>query len=168
MYRGEVVYGRTAKAYNRELRKVYRHTKREKGQIRKPEETWIRTEVPRLRIIDADLAARVDPRLDDRRTRYKASLARNDGRAPEKTHGKYLLSGGMLICSTCGGHFEARKNSWREREPGGHAAHVYACATRRRKPGVCPNTLALRIAETDDAVLSNLAAGRAESVADRS
>ena len=30
---------------------------------------------------------------------------------------------------------------------------VYVCATRRRKPGVCTNTLALPIAETDDAVL---------------
>lgn len=60
----------------------------------------------------------------------------------------------MLICPTCGGHFEARKNPWREREPGGHRAHVYICATRRRQPGVCPNTLALPIEDTDDAVLS--------------
>ena len=25
---------------------------------------------------------------------------------PEKAHGKYLLTGGMLICPTCRGHFE--------------------------------------------------------------
>lgn len=166
LYRGEVVYGRTAKAYNRELRKVYRHTTREKGQVPKPEETWIRTELPALRIIDAELAARVDARLGDRRERYLASVKRNDGRAFEKAHGRYLLSGGMLICPTCGGHFEARKNPWNpsrktaESLPpharSGHPAHVYICATRRRKPGVCLNTLALPIEETDDVVLSIL------------
>jgi hypothetical protein len=30
---------------------------------------------------------------------------------------------------------------------------VYVCSTRRRKPGVCTNTLTLPIAEADDAVL---------------
>ena len=156
LYRGELVYGRTAKAYGRELRKVFRGTKREKGQIRKPEETWIRRDAPELRIVDADVAERVDARLQDRRERYAAAKSRNDGRAPHKTHGKYLLSGGMLICPTCGGHFEARKYPWRVHEPGGHAGHVYICSTRRRKPGTCSNTLALPIADADDAVLSTL------------
>ena len=53
LYRGELVFGRTMKAWGRELRKVHRRTKREKGQIRRPEETWIRRDVPALRIIDA-------------------------------------------------------------------------------------------------------------------
>ena len=30
---------------------------------------------------------------------------------------------------------------------------MYICSTRRRKPGICNNTLALPIAETDDAIL---------------
>ena len=150
LYRGEVVYGRTAKAYNRELRRVRRGTKREKGQIPKPEETWIRTVVPELQIIDAPLAARVDARLESRRSRYLESRARNDGRAPEKAYGRYLLSGGMLLCPTCGGNFEVRKYPFRGKPP----SPVYMCATRRRKPGVCTNTLALPVAETDDTVLS--------------
>jgi hypothetical protein len=154
LYRGEIVYGRTGKAYNRELRRVYRGTKREKGQIRKSEDTWLRRDAPALRIVDANLAARVDARLDERRTRYLASVAKADGRSPEKSHGRYLLSGGMLICPTCGGHFEARKYPWRVQERGGHPGHVYICSTRRRKPGVCSNTLALPIAETDETVLS--------------
>ena len=158
LYRGEVVYGRTSKAYGRELRKVHRHTTRERGQIRKPEATWTRCLMPdveqRLRIIDPDLAARVDAILDDRRERYVASRIRKDGRAPEKAHGKYLLSGGMLLCPTCGGHFEARKYPWKVGAKEGHAGHVYICSTRRRKPGVCPNTLALPIEDTDDTVLS--------------
>jgi site-specific DNA recombinase len=148
LYRGEIVYGRTAKAYNRELRKVYRHTKREKGQIPKPQEGWVRVQAPHLRIIDAELAEKVDARLTDRRVRYKQSL--KTGHHPDKAAGRYLLSGGMLLCPTCGGHFEARKYPWR-----GKGAHpVYMCATRRRKPGVCSNTLALPIEATDDEVLS--------------
>jgi DNA invertase Pin-like site-specific DNA recombinase len=162
LYRGELVYGRTAKAYNRELKKVYRGTKREKGQIPKPEDTWIRRDVPALRIIEPALAAKVDARWQDRRTRYLASKARNHGlkkgdrTAPEKATGRYLLSGGMLLCPTCGGNFEARKHPWRRRgnETYEHYGNVYICSTRRRKPGVCPNTLALPIAETDDTVLS--------------
>jgi site-specific DNA recombinase len=153
LYCGEIVNGQTMKAYDRELRKVYRNTKREKGQIHMPEDTWFRSEewADKLRIIDPALAELVDARLHDRRTRYLAAVAK--GKGHHKTHGKYLLSGGMLLCPTCGGHFEARKNPWRVHEPGGHPDHVYICSTRRRKPGVCPNTLALAIDETDDTIL---------------
>jgi hypothetical protein len=73
----------------------------------------------------------------------------SDGRVPERAPGKYLLLGGMLVCPTCNGHFEARKYPWK-----GNPGEVYICATRRRKPGVCTNTLALPIATTDDQVLS--------------
>jgi site-specific DNA recombinase len=163
LYRGEIVYGRTAKAYGRELKRVYRETTREKGQIPKPEETWIRVDPKiaaeveaRVRIIDPEVAERVDERLADKRERYLAAVAKGDNRAPHKTHGKYLLSGGMLICQVCGGHFEGRQNPWRQKEPGGHPAHVYVCSTRRRKPGVCGNTLALSIEEADEVILSEI------------
>ncbi len=147
LYRGIVVYGRSAKAYGRELRHVYRDTKREKGQIRKPEDTWVRLVNEDLRIVDPVLAERCDALRQDRRTRYLASVAKG-GRVPERAHGKYLLSGGLLVCSTCGGHFEARNAPWRG------SREVYICSTLRRKPGCCTNTLALPIAATDDAVLS--------------
>ena len=144
LYRGEVVYGRTKKAYGRELGK---RSKREKGMLPVPEANWRRRHDPDLRLIDPDLAARVDARYQDRRTRYLASVAKG-GRVPERAHGKYLLSGGMLVCPQCGGHFEARIRPWKG------VREVYICSTRRRKPGVCTNTLALPIAETDDDVLS--------------
>jgi site-specific DNA recombinase len=144
LYRGTVVYGRTAKAYGRELGKG---KQREKGMIPLPEDRWLRLERPALRIVEADVAARVDARrLDRRTTRYLASVAKG-GRVPERAHGKYLLSGGMLVCPQCGSHFEARIAPWKGQ------ANVYICSTRRRKPGVCTNTLALPITETDDDVL---------------
>ena len=87
----------------------------------------------------------MDARRHDRLTRYHASVAKG-GKVPERAHGTYLLSGGMLVCPTCGEHFEAVKSPWK-------AEGVYVCATRRRKPGVCTNTLALPIAVADNAVL---------------
>jgi site-specific DNA recombinase len=144
LYRGEVIYGRTKKAYGRELGK---RSGREKGMLLQPESAWLRRDAPTLRLIDPDLADRCDARRQDRRTRYLASVAKG-GRVPERAHGRYLLSGGMLICPTCGGHFEARITPWHG------VREAYICSTRRRKPGVCSNTLALPIAETDDDVLS--------------
>src|SRR5207245_1816329 len=93
VYRGDVVFGRTASAYGRELKKAYPHTTRESGQIPKPEETWIRRTVESLRIIDVDLAARVDARRDS--WHHRAQAAKAKGRAPQNASGKYLLSGGM-------------------------------------------------------------------------
>jgi hypothetical protein len=52
----------------------------------------------------------------------------------------------MLICPTCKGHFEAIK----------YPLPAYVCATRRRKPGSCPNYLTLPMAETDGIVLDML------------
>ena len=114
--------------------------------VPRPEDRWLRLDQPALRIVDPDVAARVDARREDRKARYVASLAKG-GRVPERAHGKYLLSGGMLVCPQCGGHFEARIAPWKG------VREAYICSTRRRKPGICTNTLALPIAETDDAVL---------------
>lgn len=147
LYRGEGVYGRTAKAYGRELKKVYHDTPREKGQVPRDEGTWTRFACPA--IIDAELAASVDERRADRRGRYLASLKKPRSRMPEKAHGKYLLSGGMLVCPVCSGHFEVLKTPWKS-----DTDAVYVCSTRRRKPGVCPNTMAMPMAETDDIILS--------------
>ena len=147
MYRGELVYGRTATAWGRELGRG--RSSEDHAQIRQPEDTWTRVYNDDLRIINADLAERCDKRRLGMRRRYFASKARNDGRVPERAHGKYLLTGGMLVCPTCGGNFEALKVPWK-------GNGVYLCSTRRRKPGVCTNTLVLPMAETDDAILSTI------------
>jgi hypothetical protein len=104
-------------------------------------------DAPALRIIGVDLAERCDRRRLHMRTRYLKSLAKG-GRVPERAHGKYLLTGGMLVCPTCGGHFERLKEPWREA--------VYVCATRRRKPGICTNRLTLPVEVTDDTILSTI------------
>ncbi|MGE0361468.1 MAG: recombinase family protein [Vicinamibacterales bacterium] len=145
LYRGEIVYGRTTSAYGRELGKLYRAGRvKEKAQIPTPEGSWTRVQDDAMRIVDLDVIARVDALRQDRRSRYLSSLGgARQGRDPEKTHGKYLLTGGMLVCPTCLGHFEAIKYP----EP------AYVCATRRRKPGACTNTLMLPMRYADDVVL---------------
>jgi hypothetical protein len=105
--------------------------------------------MPELRIIDPALEALVEARLADLHERYKGGIARKGLRTPERATGKYLLSGGMLVCPTCKGHFEAFKSPWRKEG-------VYVCSTRRRKPGICGNTLELPIAENDEMVLAFL------------
>ncbi len=149
LYRGEVVFGRTTTAEGRDLRKVHPKTIRETGQIPCPEDSWFRSEqwADRLRIINADLAARVDARREEKRRRYVASTVQRGTHVPERAHGKYLLSGGLLRCPTCSGHFEAVKAPWRK------GAIFYVCSTRRRKPGTCANTLSVPMAEADAAVL---------------
>ena len=152
IYRGVMVFGKTRKAYGRQLGKhLFRSngTKREKGQIPVPPEKWIRVDKPEYRIIDVDLAERVDAVRGEKRDRYFASIAKG-GRVPERAHGKFLLSGGMLVCAECGANFEARVAPWKG------LSNVYICSTRRRKPGVCSSTLALPIVETDNAVLQEV------------
>ena len=144
IYRGILRFGVSKKAYGRELG---RGATSEKGMIVRPEEEWLVQQLPEARIIDPDLEQRVDFIRKDRMRRYKESSAQ--GRAPQKAHGKYLLSGGMLICPTCGGHFEARKAPWK-----GNPGDVYICSTRRRKPGLCTNGLALPIARADNMLLA--------------
>ena len=63
---------------------------------------------------------------------------------PERANGKYLLSGGMLVCPTCGGNCEAVLKPWGKADAG-----IYVCATRRRKPGACSNMLTLPMDEAD-------------------
>jgi hypothetical protein len=101
-----------------------------------------------LRIIDADLAARVDARRADKKSRYLQSRV-SSRRMPEKAHGRYLLTGGLLVGPTCGGHFEVLLQPWKK-----DGSAVYVCSTRRRKPGACTNTLTLPMRETDETILS--------------
>ena len=75
------------------------------------------------------LAARVDAR-GWTGARATSRRSRRAARVPERAHGKYLLSGGMLVCPTCGGHFEARKS-----RRGRATRHVYICCDAATEAG---------------------------------
>ena len=68
-----------AKAWGRELGP--HRGAREKGQIKKPSDQWITREVPELRIITPDLAARVDARRTAWRQQQKTTAARSSSGA---------------------------------------------------------------------------------------
>lgn len=140
-YRGVVEWGKTRNARKREFKRLRPHSRKEEGQVHTPESEWLRREDESLRIIDVGLAAAVDARRAVWGERTEVAKAK--GRAPQNAGGKYLLSGGMLVCGDCGGHFEAYVTSWKP-EP------VYVCATRRRKPGVCGNKAAIPIFDADN------------------
>jgi DNA invertase Pin-like site-specific DNA recombinase len=144
LYRGTVVFGRTAALWGHELGRG--HSDEDHAQMAQPQEHWITREVPELRIVDEGLAEQCDRRRREWRRRCSAS----PGHTPQRAHGKYLLSGGLLVCSTCKGHFTGYVSPWT------HEA-VYLCGTRRQKPGTCSNSLRLPMAETDEAVLEIVA-----------
>jgi DNA invertase Pin-like site-specific DNA recombinase len=112
-----------------------------------PEAEWKRTPTPWTKIVPDDLAARVEARREDTRTKYLAG--RETGLHPERVRatrpGSWLLSGGLLVCSQCGSPAEARSQRM-----------VYICRTSRRQPGACSNRIAIPIAAMDDAVLRSL------------
>jgi hypothetical protein len=62
----QVVYGWSAKAYGRELRKVYRDSAREKGQIPQPKDKWVEKPMPQCRIVSPQLTDRVEERWPGR------------------------------------------------------------------------------------------------------
>jgi hypothetical protein len=99
-----------------------------------PESEHVTFYNPEWRIVSDALADAVDACFADEGRKKFAS--KPGARA------KYLLSGGMLLCPTCGGRFEALNGKY------------YVCATRRHAgTSVCANPLALRIEVFDDVVL---------------
>ena len=111
LYRGEVIWGKTANKEGRALGKRKRRdgTEMDMAQFPQPEETWLRLRIDDLRIVDLELAARVDALHEHKRARYFTQQVQNGTTVLERTHGKYLLTGGMLVCSACKANFEAVK-----------------------------------------------------------
>lgn len=144
LYRGLLTYGTSARAYGRELGRA--RAGRERGQVALPEASWIRVQMPHLALVDVETAASVDARLDAQRAAYAPDAKAR--RQPIKRAPKFLLSGGALVCPTCGMPFEGRSGtSWRGRS-------VYVCASRRRRPGSCSNRLVLDCGPVDASVLA--------------
>jgi site-specific DNA recombinase len=140
-YRGQTVYGRATK---RDIAGVIRHE-------RAPEAEWLRVDVPQLRIVPEELAAKVDARLADLHAR---SIRMHDGTLRGRPRGRppgegspYLLVG-LLSCGVCGGSMEVISRSVGR----GRRAYGYHCMVARRK-GVCANKAWAPMGSTDSAVL---------------
>ena len=120
LYRGLVVYGETKK---RDVDGT-----RLSGRAARTGAP-ITVDRPDLRLIDPDVIAQVDARLEERRHAYlRGAKGRLLGRP---TAGRYLLSG-LLACE-CGATFEAVRGR-------------YCCSARRRKgPSVCANDVTIPI-----------------------
>ena len=89
------------------------------------------------RIIPQDIADMIDQRFAENKLKGR-------GVGSHTTKGampRYLLSGGLVKCPTCGGNFEASRG-------------FYECAVHRRKgSSICDNRLRLKIKDMDESVL---------------
>lgn len=132
IYRGEFAYCRTGMRYGRETKQ----RDVEKAKRKNPESDWIRVRRPELRIVSEELARRVDARLSE------GGRLQAEGR--HRASYRYLCSG-LIVCPDCGAGFEA----W------GHRG-VYACSSRRLRPGICATRINLPILETDQQILASL------------
>ena len=130
LYRGRLIWGR------REWRKDPDSDRRERRyRLRDPSE-WVEVDVPDLRIVDADLARRVDAELERRSRPVDAA-----GTASRR-RGRHLLSG-LIICGACGSRFTIVGRDY------------YRCA-RNRERGTCANTASIRRSVVEEAALSAL------------
>ena len=137
---GQVVYGRTRKLWGRDLPKELRE--REVAQVSTERKDWLSVARPELAIIEPAVAAAVEARLAEEAKRLAEARVRRPRCKPESGVGKYLGTGGLLVCRTCGGHYEVADKRF------------YACSTHRRKGnGSCTNTLRLPVASTDAILL---------------
>jgi site-specific DNA recombinase len=108
-------------------------TGRENGRLN-DESTWIRTEVPHLRIISDELWAKVKA--------YQKAL---DERGPTSAHKKRpeRLFSFLLKCGECGGGYSKV------------SASQYGCSAARNK-GTCTNRLTISEKRLEEAVLGSL------------
>lgn len=102
--------------------------------VKNAEEAHVTFFDPNWRIVPDALAEAVAARFADE--------SRQKFRSRPGAKAKYLLSGGMLLCPSCGGRFEGLNGQY------------YVCATRRHAgKSICNNRLAIKIDAMDTAVL---------------
>ncbi len=111
-----------------------------------PEDKWIRTEVPELRIVDDELWARVKARQAAMAEQFepvsRGVLAARAKRLNELRRPVHLLSG-LLTCGACGGKY------------GIVASGRYGCLTKFHKGG-CDNSRTIRQGALEQRVLAGL------------
>jgi Recombinase zinc beta ribbon domain len=138
IYRGTVVWNKTTKRDGEGMRHKGRQPKKEQGK-------WVILDLPQFRLIEPDVIARVDERLEERRHKY---LRDAKGRllGSPKRHGHqptHNLLAGFIACQ-CGATFEAVKGR-------------YVCSGRRRKgPSVCASEFTFPVEGIDNVFLDAL------------
>jgi len=139
LYRGVIVWNKTRK----------RDTWGKLKQTDRPDQEWVRVEVPRLRVVSDELWQATQARLSQARDSYlRVNGGRLWGRPVNGVASKYLLTG-LSRCRTCGGNFEVQSRSH-----GRERAHFYACASYyRRGPAVCANGLVMPLDKMEGAVI---------------
>ena len=142
LYRGEVVYNRTRK----------RNPWGQHQQTARPEQEWIRTAAPALRIVPDALWTAAHRYLMDARVKY---LRGTDGRLwgrQSRSDSKYLLPG-FARCASCNGVMHVRSRSH-----GQQRVYFYGCTSYwKRGRSVCQNNLEVRMTTIDDDVLQKIA-----------
>jgi DNA invertase Pin-like site-specific DNA recombinase len=147
MLKNETYIG--VKTWNK-TKKVYR--KGTKDRDERPENEWLRVEVPELRIISQDLWDRVQDRFKEAERAYlRSPNGTLLGRPDSHRSSRYLLSG-LGSCSECGGAIAVQTTTYR-----GRHYHYYGCSQHRQKGNkVCKNNLRLRIDAINKAVIEDL------------
>jgi site-specific DNA recombinase len=135
LYRGELVWGRTAK----------RDMWGKKRPSDRPQDDWIRRDLPGLRIVSDELWEAAQER---RRTSRHAYLRHTDGklwgRPCNGIDSKYLLTG-MSCCDLCGGALTVRHSKKR--------GDVYSCLTyQQRGLAICANNTSVLTQRFDDKI----------------
>jgi len=134
-YVGRLIYGRTQYMKNPKTgRKVSRP---------QPEESWITTEVPELRIIDDDLWQRVKERQE---VNTIVMPRDGDNRAMNRVHRKVHPLSGVLICGCCGGPMAIT------------AKNRYGCSGYRASR-TCANKKTILRSEVEERVFEGLRTG---------
>jgi len=140
LYRGQQVWGATKK----------RDARGRKHPQDRPEEEWLRMQVPALRIVPEELWKAAHVRLDHGRELYlRGTDGKLWGRPATGVESKYLLPG-IAKCAVCGGGLIARS-----RNHGRQRAHFYGCSSyHERGRVVCENNLDDLMQKVDRAVLA--------------
>jgi site-specific DNA recombinase len=138
LYRGVVTWNKTQAIY-RDGTQTSR---------KRPQEDWLRIEIPELRIIDESLWQRVVARLEQTSGYYMRTFV--NGRFLGRPNGAdlrsdYLLSG-IAQCAVCGGSMICQKRNPKQ------GRNVYACAYHHDR-NTCHNDLRIRQDLMDDVVL---------------
>ena len=136
LYRGLLVWNR------REWRKDPDSEHRQRRYRLRDRSEWVVTGIPDLRIIDDALAAAVDAELDSR-TRPDRVSDPDGALGPDKARrSKHLLSG-LIRCGQCGANYTIASKDY------------YRCAGQKER-GTCGNTVSVRVAPLETAVLTAL------------